>query len=52
LGIEAARRELLRAADFLAAFPPIGIMWGVGNRLGAGLLLRDLGPVGGFIFLA
>jgi hypothetical protein len=44
LGIEAAGGEFGLGLDFLAAFPPLPFLRGLGNSLGAGLGLRDIGP--------
>ena len=52
LGIKAAGGKFLGAADFLATLPPVGIMWGFGYRLRAGFLLRNLGAISDFFFLA
>jgi hypothetical protein len=46
LRVQATRRELLLGGDLLTTFPPVALLWGVGNGLGPGLsLLIDLGPI-------
>jgi hypothetical protein len=49
LGIEAASREFRFGFNLLAAFPPVALLWGLRHRLGAGLGLRDLSPLTGFL---
>jgi hypothetical protein len=48
LRIQPARGELLAALDLLPAFPPLRILWRLGDGLGAGFSLGDFGA---FTFL-
>lgn len=52
LSIKTPGGKLLGTCNFLPPLPPVGIMGRLGDRLGAGLLLGDLSPVGDLIFLA
>jgi len=52
LSIKTPGGKLLGTCNLLAPLPPVGVVGRLGNRLGAGLLLGDLGPVGDLIFLA
>jgi hypothetical protein len=52
LSIKTPGSKLLGTCNLLAPLPPVGIVGCLGDRLGAGLLLGDLGPVGDLIILA
>jgi hypothetical protein len=49
LGVEAASREFGFGFCFLAAFPPVAVLGGLGDGLGAGLGLSDFGPLASFV---
>jgi hypothetical protein len=48
LGIQTAGGKFLFGLDFLAAFPPMTVLGGLGNGLGAGFGLANVGPFFGF----
>ena len=52
LSIKTPGSKLLGTCNLLSPLPPVGVVGRLGNRLGTGLLLGDLGPVGDLIFLA